>query len=81
MLARLADIQTEMVRRGTLEQERATLLQRAGAALGVPATAVTLERLCALVTPAAAAVGHASAPPSCAACSPRSPASTASTAR
>ena len=54
MLARLADIQSEMVRRGTLEQERATLLQRAGAALGVPATSVTLERLCALVTPGAA---------------------------
>ena len=54
VLARLADIQTEMVRRGKLEQERATLLQRAGAALGVPATAVTLERLCALVTPGAA---------------------------
>ena len=30
------------------------LLQRAGAALGVPATAVTLERLCGLVTPGAA---------------------------
>jgi hypothetical protein len=54
VLARLADIQSEMVRRGTLENERAQLLQRAGAALGVPATAVTLERLCALVTPGAA---------------------------
>jgi hypothetical protein len=54
VLARLADIQSEMVRRGKLEQERTTLLQRAGAALSVPATAVTLERLCALVTPGAA---------------------------
>jgi hypothetical protein len=54
VLARLADIQAEMVRRGALEQERAALLQRAGAALGVPATSVTLERLCALVTPGAA---------------------------
>jgi hypothetical protein len=54
VLARLADIQSEMVRRGTLETERAQLLQRAGTALGVPATAVTLERLCALVTPGAA---------------------------
>jgi hypothetical protein len=54
VLARLADIQSEMVRRGKLEQERTTLLQRAGAALSVPATAVTLERLCALVTPDAA---------------------------
>jgi hypothetical protein len=54
VLARLADIQSEMVRRGALEQERARLLQRAGAALGIPATQVTLERLCALVTPGAA---------------------------
>jgi FlgN protein len=54
VLARLADVQTEMGRRGSLEQERAGLLQRAGAALGVPATQVTLERLCALVTPGAA---------------------------
>ena len=43
-----------MVRRGALEQERAPLLQRAGAALGVAPTTVTLERLCALVTPGAA---------------------------
>ena len=54
VLARLADVQTEMGRRGTLEQDRAALLQRAGVALGVPATQVTLERLCALVSPAAA---------------------------
>ncbi len=54
VLARLADVQTEMGRRGTLEQDRAALLQRAGAALGVPAAQVTLERLCALVTPGAA---------------------------
>jgi hypothetical protein len=54
VLARLADIQSEMVRRGTLEQERAQLLQRAGASIGVPATSVTLERLCSLVTPGAA---------------------------
>ena len=54
VLGRLTDVQTEMGRRGALEQERAALLQRAGAALGIPATAVTLERLCALVTPEAA---------------------------
>jgi hypothetical protein len=54
VLARLADIQNEMVRRGKLESDRTGLLQRAGAALGLPATAVTLERLCQLVTPAAA---------------------------
>jgi FlgN protein len=54
VLGRLADIQTEMVRRGTLEQERAALLQRAGATLGIHPTEVTVERLCALVTPGAA---------------------------
>ena len=54
VLARLADIQSEMGRRGALEMERTGLLQRAGTALGVPATTVTLERLCALVTPGAA---------------------------
>jgi hypothetical protein len=54
VLSRLADIQSEMVRRGALEQERTGLLQRAGAALGVPATTVTLERLCTLVSPGAA---------------------------
>jgi hypothetical protein len=54
VLARLAEIQAEMARRGGLEQDRTGLLQRAGAALGVPAAHVTLERLCALVTPGAA---------------------------
>jgi hypothetical protein len=55
VLAKLTDAQTEMGRRGTLEQERVALLQRAGAALGVPGAQATLERLCALVTPGAAA--------------------------
>jgi FlgN protein len=54
VLARLTDVQTEMGRRGALEQERAALLQRAGAALAVPAAQVTLERMCSLVTPGAA---------------------------
>ena len=54
VLAQLAEIQAEMARRGSLEQDRAALLQRAGVALGVPAAHVTLERLCALVTPGAA---------------------------
>jgi hypothetical protein len=58
VLARLSDIQAEMARRGMLESDRAGLLQRAGAALGVPAAHVTLERLCALVTPGAAATAH-----------------------
>ena len=62
VLARLAEIQTEMVRRGGLEQQRTSLLQRAGVALGMPATNVTLERLCSLITPeAASAAMHRSA--------------------
>ena len=51
VLARLADIQTEMGRRARLEQERVRVLQGAAALLGLPAQQVTLERLCALITP------------------------------
>jgi hypothetical protein len=54
VLARLSDVQTEMVSRTKLEQARTGLLQRAGTALGVPPAQVTLERLCVLVTPEAA---------------------------
>jgi hypothetical protein len=50
VLAKLAEIQTEMGRRGRLEQERTQLLQGAGRLLGVPAQQVTLERLCDLIT-------------------------------
>jgi FlgN protein len=50
VLARLSEIQTEMGRRGRLEQERTRLLQAAGALIGVAAPHVTLERLCALIT-------------------------------
>jgi hypothetical protein len=53
VLARLGDVQTEMVGRAKLETARTGLLQRAGAALGVPPAQVTLERLCVLVTPEA----------------------------
>ena len=58
VLTQLAEVQAEMARRGTLEQDRAALLQRAGAALRVPATQVTLERLCLLITPAGAAAAR-----------------------
>jgi len=51
VLARLADIQTEMGKRTRLEQERVRVLPGAGALLGVPAHQVTLERLCVLITP------------------------------
>ena len=54
VLARLTDVQTEMTRRGALEQERAVLLEQAGVQLGVPAAAVTLEALTRLMGPAEA---------------------------
>jgi hypothetical protein len=54
VLAQLAAVQTEMGRRGQLEADRARLLQQAGAALGIPATQVTVETLCGLITPGAA---------------------------
>jgi hypothetical protein len=50
VLAKLAEIQTEMGRRGRLEQERTRLLQSAGTLLGLPAQHVTLERLCDLIS-------------------------------
>jgi hypothetical protein len=52
VVARVAEIQGEMERRGRLEADRARLLEQAGAALGVPAHAVTLEALTSLLTPA-----------------------------
>jgi hypothetical protein len=58
VLGRLAEIQTEMGRRGRLEQDRTRLLQGAGALLGVPAPHVTLERLCVLITPEGAAAAR-----------------------
>jgi len=54
VLARLSAIQTEMGRRGQLEQERMRLLATAGQALGITPSQVTLEGLCQLVTPGAA---------------------------
>ena len=51
VLARLADIKTEMDLRARLEGERTDLLVRAGAQLGVPAAAVTLEAMTSLMTP------------------------------
>jgi hypothetical protein len=58
VLGKLAEIQTEMGRRGRLEQERTALLQRAGQALGVGPAAVTLERMCTLITAEAAQSAH-----------------------
>ena len=54
VLARLADIKTEMDLRARLESERTDLLVRAGAQLGVPSAAVTLEAMTGLMTDAVA---------------------------
>ena len=49
VLGHLAAIQAEMERRALLERDRAQVLTRAGQALGVPAHAVTLEAMTALM--------------------------------
>jgi hypothetical protein len=49
VLACLAAVQAEMDRRGALERDRATILQRAAATLGCPAHAVTLDALASLM--------------------------------
>jgi len=54
VMARLADIKTEMDLRGRLETERGTILTRAGAELGVQPAGVTLEGLTTLMSPAEA---------------------------
>src|SRR5947209_17969520 len=52
-------IQAELQRRGSIEQERSRLLERAGARLGIDASAVTLSLLCELMDPATAAQAQA----------------------
>ncbi|WP_205696195.1 flagellar export chaperone FlgN [Conexibacter sp. SYSU D00693] len=54
VLAHLGTIQAEMERRSLLERDRTLVLTRAGQALGVPAHAVTLEAMTALMDPATA---------------------------
>jgi hypothetical protein len=54
VLARLNDIQIEMGKRGRLEKERADLLASAGAMLGTPAGSLTMEHLCAVLSPSGA---------------------------
>jgi len=49
VLARLADVQAEMVKRAQIERERDLLLQKAAATLGVPVADVTLESILVLV--------------------------------
>ncbi len=45
VLARLADVKTEMSQRSALEEQRTNLLVRAGISLGVPAPQVTLDAM------------------------------------
>lgn len=58
VLGHLAAIQAEMERRALLERERTQILTHAGQALGVPAHAVTLEALTALMDDAGAGVAR-----------------------
>ena len=81
VLARLADIQTEMGRRGALEQDRTGAAAARRRRARRPGHRRSRSSACARSSPPAPPRPPASAPPSCAACSPRSPASTASTAR
>lgn len=59
VLGKLAAIQGEMERRGTLERERTALLTHAAAGLGIPPHAVTLEQLTTLLAPEEAAAARA----------------------
>lgn len=49
VLARLAEVKTEMSLRSSLEEQRTNLLVRAGIALGVPAPQVTLDAMTTLM--------------------------------
>jgi hypothetical protein len=58
VVARLADIKTEMELRGRLEGQRTELLTHAGVNLGVPPAAVTLEGLTTLMAAVEAATAR-----------------------
>ena len=59
MLAAMTEIQAEMGARSRMEHERATLLQRAGVALGLNPAGVTLEAIAQLMAPAEAELARA----------------------
>jgi hypothetical protein len=59
VLASMTEIQAEMGARARLEQERAHLLTRAGAALGLAPTGVTLDALTQLMSPGEADLARA----------------------
>jgi hypothetical protein len=58
VLARLADVQAEMVKRVQLERERDVITQQAGVLLGCAPDAVTLDALLELVPAAEAATAR-----------------------
>ena len=55
VLARLAEVKTEMAQRETLDSERSGVLAAAGVALGIPGGQVTMTALTDLMAPAEAA--------------------------
>jgi hypothetical protein len=59
VMARLADIKTEMDLRSRLEADRVTILTRAGMELGVQPAGVTLEGLTTLMSPTEAELARA----------------------
>jgi flagellar FlgN protein len=59
VVRQVAAFQAELERRARLEEDRARLLARAGAQLGLPAGAVTLSQLAALMPAADAQLAHA----------------------
>jgi hypothetical protein len=59
VLRRLESIQAEVERRAHLEAARTELLGRAGAALGLPASAITVDALCGLLAPHEATLARA----------------------
>jgi len=59
VLAAMTEIQAEMGARSRMEHERATLLHRAGAALGLNPAGVTLEAITQLMAPAEAELARA----------------------
>jgi hypothetical protein len=56
VLARLAEMQGEMERRGTLERDRVRILTLAGQGLAIPAHTVTLDAIAQLLNPQEAEV-------------------------
>ena len=81
VLGKLAEVQTEMGRRGALEQDRAGAAAARRRLARRPRHRGHARAPAARSSPPAPPTRRASAPPSCAACWPRSPASTGSTAR